>query len=378
MRRLRDPGGADDPAMTELAEMIRSVEEPEPRPGAEERVLRAMSRRKAPRSWWWLHAVVVLFMVVVVRIEAFIASDDGDGPSVTTPETEGLARPGASRVEYGRQALEYGPQALEYGPQVLESAPPALPVPPSPPSQGEAERARSVPNPQLDRRRVQREVPRAAPEVTRMPDPPEPSKETPVEPPPPPPQQLATDAHAAASPGPARTPVDEPALVYEAIRALRRNDDPRTAIQKLQTYRQRYPSGAFAEQALALLIEALIATSDDDLVAASRVLAREYLQRFPQGRSRRLAEQAERQTFPSDLVALYRLADFQGVVRACSDATVTETNATVCTLSACEVGDSAKAERWLQLSSPAARDNISRGCSEIAQDKRRIAQDKQR
>jgi hypothetical protein len=286
MRRLRDERDIDDPVMAELAELIRAVDQPEPRQGAEERVLQAMSGRQVLRSWWWLHAVIVLFMIIAVRIDKLVDSGDGDGdgrPSATRPSTDRLA-PAAMPILESRAP---SPQLVLAPP--VASAPPVVPALPvvAAPSPRPAVRNRIAPKSDL----------------------PAPSIQTPVEPPPAVPQQLATDAQAAASPDLAPSPVDEPALVHDAVRALRRDRDARTAISRLEAYRLRHPSGDLAEEALALLIEAVIAAFDDGAITASpyrgasayaasaghvRGLALEYLRRFPHGRFRELAEQARR------------------------------------------------------------------------------------
>jgi hypothetical protein len=81
---------------------------------------------------------------------------------------------------------------------------------------------------------------------------------------------------------------EDPAQVMEAVRALRKQGDPKRAQALLDRYLARHPRGALAEDALALSIEAALAQGD----ARAADHARRYLSRFPNGRFRALAERA--------------------------------------------------------------------------------------
>jgi hypothetical protein len=80
----------------------------------------------------------------------------------------------------------------------------------------------------------------------------------------------------------------ESSILFDATRALRREQDPARAGVLLDGYFRRFPHGALAEEALALAIEAAEARSD----ARARVLARRYLGRYPTGHYRERAERA--------------------------------------------------------------------------------------
>jgi hypothetical protein len=81
--------------------------------------------------------------------------------------------------------------------------------------------------------------------------------------------------------------------VLAAMRALRRDHDPARARGLLATYLAQHPSGALAEEALALSIEAAVAHRDGDAGA----LAQRYLRLYPSGPFSALA----RRTLATDL-----------------------------------------------------------------------------
>jgi hypothetical protein len=83
-------------------------------------------------------------------------------------------------------------------------------------------------------------------------------------------------------------------LVFDAMRALRREGQPERASMLLDDYLRRHPGGALAEEALALSIEAATMRGDP----RARALADRYLARYPTGRFRRVAEHARARTAP--------------------------------------------------------------------------------
>lgn len=83
-------------------------------------------------------------------------------------------------------------------------------------------------------------------------------------------------------------PSEDPGPVVEALRALRKEQDPARAQSLLTEYLAQNPQGALSEEALALSIEAAHARKDP----AAKQHARRYLARYPAGRHRRLAERA--------------------------------------------------------------------------------------
>jgi hypothetical protein len=88
---------------------------------------------------------------------------------------------------------------------------------------------------------------------------------------------------------------EDPALVLEAIRALRYNGDPSGAGVLLAQYLKAHPHGVLSEDALALSIEAAIARHDR---RSATELARRYLAQFPDGRYRAFALQTAQTTPP--------------------------------------------------------------------------------
>ena len=82
----------------------------------------------------------------------------------------------------------------------------------------------------------------------------------------------------------------ETQAVLAGMRALRLDHDPVRARGLLARYLERHPTGALAEEALALTIEAALAHRDDDAAA----LGARYLRRYPGGPFKELALRANR------------------------------------------------------------------------------------
>jgi len=80
-------------------------------------------------------------------------------------------------------------------------------------------------------------------------------------------------------------PSDDPSLLIEATRALRVDRDPKLARELAGRYLERQPTGALADEALAISIEAAIDHHDADAAA----LGAKYLAQFPRGAFRSLA-----------------------------------------------------------------------------------------
>jgi hypothetical protein len=74
---------------------------------------------------------------------------------------------------------------------------------------------------------------------------------------------------------------DESALVVDAVRALRREHDPRRARELAEEVLQRYPRGAQCEEAMAVAMEAATMGGDS---ATARRWAERYLEAFGAGR----------------------------------------------------------------------------------------------
>jgi hypothetical protein len=86
----------------------------------------------------------------------------------------------------------------------------------------------------------------------------------------------------------------EKVLVFDAMRALRREGHPEQASKLLDEYLRRYPQGSLAEEALALAIEASTALGDPK----AKNLADRYLALYPNGRFRSAAERARARVAP--------------------------------------------------------------------------------
>ena len=86
---------------------------------------------------------------------------------------------------------------------------------------------------------------------------------------------------------PAPAAAEDTSPVLEAMRALRLEENPARARRLLARYLARHPSGALAEEAQAMTIEAAVAHHDADAAA----LARRYLRRYPAGHFSALARQ---------------------------------------------------------------------------------------
>jgi hypothetical protein len=81
---------------------------------------------------------------------------------------------------------------------------------------------------------------------------------------------------------------EDPTLVAEAVRALRKQGDAGRAQSLLDQYLRKNPRGALVEDALALSIEAAAARKDP----RAADYARRYVARYPNGRFRALADRA--------------------------------------------------------------------------------------
>lgn len=125
-------------------------------------------------------------------------------------------------------------------------------------------------------------VPSVLPARVVVPAPVAPQSE--VTPPAPPPAAEAPSA----KPPPQPRAGEDPSLVAEALRALRKQGDAARAQALLDQYLKANPRGALSEDALALSIEAAAARKDP----RAADYARRYLARYPNGRFRGVAERA--------------------------------------------------------------------------------------
>jgi hypothetical protein len=86
----------------------------------------------------------------------------------------------------------------------------------------------------------------------------------------------------------------EKVLVFDAMRALRREGHPEQAAKLLDEYLRGYPQGSLAEEALALYVEASTSLRDPK----AKNLADRYLVLYPNGRFRAAAERARARFAP--------------------------------------------------------------------------------
>jgi hypothetical protein len=285
--RLASLVDAEDPAVAELARLVRGAADLDPRPGAQERVRLALAEPGDHRRRWRQPVLVCLALaaatlIAIVGVRKLIAprsapqaasvrtvdGDDTRSANAADPATAMRAispRP-ASELRTGEAAAtreRRSPPLRDAAatPEISAAAAPDLP--PEPPRAPE-------PNPPRRRPVGGFSVPRIAPAQQ--------GSEARV------PEVSVTDIAAPANPPPIPSP--EAALVLDALRLLRHDHDASGALRLLDTYRGQFRDGDLAEEALALAIEARAALGD----GAARGLAAEYLQRFPHGRFHALAE----------------------------------------------------------------------------------------
>jgi hypothetical protein len=89
-------------------------------------------------------------------------------------------------------------------------------------------------------------------------------------------------------------PSEQVKLVFDSMRALRRDGQPERAARLLDEYLRRYPGGALAEEALALSIEAATMLGDP----RAKDMANRYLARYPNGQFQKAAERARARFSP--------------------------------------------------------------------------------
>ncbi len=89
-------------------------------------------------------------------------------------------------------------------------------------------------------------------------------------------------------------PSEQVKLVFDSMRALRRDGQPERAARLLDEYLRRYPGGALAEEALALSIEAASMLGEP----RAKDLANRYLARYPNGQFQKAAERARTRFSP--------------------------------------------------------------------------------
>jgi hypothetical protein len=283
--RLRDHVDADDPALAELAQLVRAVTDLDPAIGAQERVrsglIESQRRRRSSRVPVLVLVVLVLVAVtpvVVAGVRKLVAPEPvtptRTAPPTTSPDPR-IGKRGATAQRRPEPAVEPAatdePTATNVESTATRDQPTGAPALQQPLVRG--------PAPIRGRATTPTESPGAAVIV--------------------PAQREASAAETAISDSPPTVepqllqqpaPPPEAALVLRALRLLRHDHDAAGALRELDSYRARFPDGDLAEEALALSIEARLAIED----AAARSLAEQYLRQFPRGRFRALAELARR------------------------------------------------------------------------------------
>jgi len=276
--RLREIVATDDPALAELARLVRAVGEVDPRPGAQDRVRRALAERPPGRRRWHTPLVVALVLVIVpvavAGVHRLVArrapvppAIPGAPPGVPQIAPWGDAPPAPAPAP---APMPEAAPAVRGAPAAVRSSPAAAPGAPAP---GAA--TPSVPTTEPRPRPVGPGPGAAAPGAP----PRHPAVVVPSGP------RLAIEPAARPAPGPDAT------LIVDAMRRLRRQHDPRAALPELDAYLEQSPDGDLAEEVLALAIEARAALGD----AAACSLAERYLERYPQGRFRDAAERTRLQ-----------------------------------------------------------------------------------
>lgn len=282
--RLRDLVAAEDPAVAELARLVRGAADLDPRPGAQERVRLGLAepgehRRRLRQPVLVCLVLAAATLVAIVGVQKLIAPRSApQAASVRTVDGDDTRSANADPAIAMRASSPRPPSELRTGEAAAtpERRPPPVrdaamtpEIAAAPDLRPEPPRA---PEPIPPRRRPVGgfSVPRIAPARQG-------SAATA-------PEVSVTDIAAPANPPPVPSP--EAALVLEALRLLRHDHDASGALRLLDAYRSQFRDGDLAEEALALAIEARAALGD----GAARGLAAEYLQRFPHGRFHALAE----------------------------------------------------------------------------------------
>lgn len=335
-QRLRDMTDCDDPAVSELIDLVRSAGELDPPAGAQERVRRVLVLPRPQRSRFRQPLMVALALLVVVpvavaSVKRLVAPRLPAPPPVPRLEPVRTPRPRGAPPEPVLTAMPESvwlaasisdDDSIHLVPQPEIPARVAIAAPARPPIA--APTVASPPAALKPAAPQPAEVHAPAPTVSAPPPAPlasrsvpefrgwPPDRAAPPTPTPTPPSASASQGEPRMplrppgprpaltlrpAPAPARAPApqpDESVLVLGALHRLRHDHDARGALVQLDEYRARFPGGDLAEESLALMIEARAALDDRQAGA----LAAEYMQRYPQGRFRAAAERALRRFAP--------------------------------------------------------------------------------
>ena len=240
-RSFHEQAAAGDDDAAWAARLLSTVRIEDPGPVARRRVWSALERRRAPRTGPWVVGLALRPAVVMAVLFGLVAVA---GATLGRPALRRW-RAATSEVVLPVERPAGHPAASS---AVAPSGPVATTVRPAPPISAATTIANS---PAL--------APGAFPVPSR------------------PPGALVSDPV-----GAGRDAADpEVSLVVDAVNALRRDHRPERASSLLATYRERYPRGVLAEEALVLAVEAATAAHDN---ASAATLGAAYLAHHPAGR----------------------------------------------------------------------------------------------
>ncbi|MGC4086952.1 MAG: hypothetical protein QM756_03440 [Polyangiaceae bacterium] len=280
MRPLRE-GEPRYPVEADAIELVRSADCFEPAPGQKQRVTARLLAEGAPRRVRWLGAPLVVALCLCAAGASAAAGGRWVGGGYRALTQALFSSPKAAALPARSvSAARAKPKAVEAQPPSVEPAPARV----------EAEalveaQARVEAEPRVEAQARVEAEPRveAQPRVGAQPV----SERRPVVEAAPRTQRTATNASSPARAHSA-TATDASNLVVGAMHSLRQQKRPEQAAKQLDEYMRRYPSGALAEEALALSVEAAVQRGD----ARARDLAERYLAKYPSGRFRSAAERA--------------------------------------------------------------------------------------
>ena len=239
MKPLKSRTGPASPIEADAIELLRSVERYQPPAGLKRRVRVRLLESPTMRRFTIMHPAVVTTFILVAA-----------GASAALGRQWSLRNGSAESAAHG---LDKQPRTASGAVQVKQ-----------PPSS------------------VASSVPAGIDSINEPQNPLEVSDLSPSESP----SHGETSAHVDAAPR--SLPTSEKELVFDAMRALRREGQPVRAARLLDEYLRRYPKGSLSEEALALAIEAASATGD----SRAKGFADRYLASYPTGRFRAAAQRA--------------------------------------------------------------------------------------
>jgi hypothetical protein len=275
IERLRDRAEYRNRDESEAARLLKSVGPAVAPPAVEQRVLDSLGgpRRLGPRAMR-IATVASVPMVATAVLAATLAVMYGRG-----------ARPRHSKAPTTQPSVSSRPAVASPLPLAVDYAPAAAQAVLPAEDRTASRPAPSAPPPKLSPGNRRQQAVSSRSRVTPMADstspigvPGSPAPNTDSDPDP-----ESADARTAAA------PAEEASLVLGALRALRRSHDPVRAGVLTARYLGSFPQGALVQEATAIAIQASLARGDRESAAR---LAKEYLDRYPDGRFVPLARKA--------------------------------------------------------------------------------------